>query len=260
MSDTGPDDLPTTLSIGVLASVAQFLVHEVGGHAAVCALLGGRVLAVAPLWMRCSSADPAMVLAGPLANVLAGAACWALLRWRAPSGAAARLFLWLSIAFQWLVAAGYLAVGAASGFGDWPVLLPSALTGWPGRVVAIGVAVGCYLLALRALARLGVERLGPSLVGDARLRALALLPSVAAAAVAVLAELAGRRSQVLGIALALGCTAAVGASLLTLPRFVAGQATSPGPGRTVPRATGWIVAGAGVAAGFIVLVGPAFGA
>ena len=80
--------------------------------------------------------------------------------------AALRLFLWLSIAFQWLVAAGYLAVGAASGFGDWPVILP-ALSSWPARVGAIIVAAGGYVLALRALARLGVQRLGPSLLEEA---------------------------------------------------------------------------------------------
>src|SRR6185369_5300207 len=74
-----------------------------------------------------------MVLAGPVANLAAGAVCWAILRGAPPRSAAVRLFLWVSVAFQWLVAAGYLAVGAASGFGDWPVILP-ALSAWPARL------------------------------------------------------------------------------------------------------------------------------
>ena len=207
MTASERDDLATTLAIGTLASIAQFVVHEVVGHGSACVLLGGQILAVAPLWMQCSLVDRAMVLAGPAANVGAGAICWAILRWRPPDGATLRLFLWLSLAFQWLVAAGYLAVGAASGFGDWPVIFPSVLGSWAGRIVAVAVAAVVYFLTLRTLARLGVERFGPSLRDEARLRRLALLPSLAAGAVAVLAELVGGRFQLLGLALAVGCTA-----------------------------------------------------
>src|SRR5262249_62195130 len=99
-----------------------------------CVLVGGRILALAPLWMRCSLDDRLMVLAGPMANVVTGALCWAVLRASPPRSAGLRLFLWLSIAFQWLAAAGHLPVPAAPGRGDWPVFLP-ALVAW-----AVGVA------------------------------------------------------------------------------------------------------------------------
>src|SRR4029078_5199245 len=101
----------------------------------------GRILAASPVWMRCSIDPRLMVLAGPVANLAAGAVCWAILRGAPPRSAAVRLSLWLSVAFQWLVAAGYLAVGAASGFGDWPVILP-ALSAWPGRPAATAPAAG----------------------------------------------------------------------------------------------------------------------
>jgi hypothetical protein len=257
VAETASDDLATTLAIGVAASVAQFVIHELVGHGSACLMVGGRILAVAPLWMRCSADHRLMVLAGPMANLAAGAVCWAILRASPPRTAAVRLFLWLSIAFQWLVAAGYLAVGAASGFGDWPVILP-ALSAWPARLAAIVVAAGGYLLTLRALARLGVQRLGASLLEEARLRRVGLFPALAAAAVVVLAELVGRRLHPLGLALALGCTAVVGWSLLALPRFVppkeARDAHFP-----VRRSLGWIASGAAVAVGFIALFGPAFG-
>jgi hypothetical protein len=257
VTETASDDLPTTVAIGITASLAQFVVHEVVGHGSVCVLLGGQILSVAPLWMRCSAVHRLMVLAGPMANLAAGALCWAILRAAPPRPATARLFLWLSIAFQWLVAAGYLAVGAASGFGDWPVILP-ALSALPARLAAILVAAGGYLLTLRVLARLGVQRLGASLLEDRRLARVGLLPALGAGAVAVAAELVGARFQPLGLALAAGCTAVVGWSLLAVPRFLP-EAAAPGDPVPVRRNLGWILGGAAAAVGFVALVGPAFG-
>jgi len=252
-----PDDLPTTLGIGLTAALAQFVVHEGLGHGSACVLLGGRILAVAPLWMRCSAEHRLMVLAGPLANVVAGAACWAVLSAARPRAATFRLFLWLSIAFEWLVAAGYLAVGAASGFGDWPVILP-ALSSWPVRLGAVAVAAAGYVLTLRVLARLGVERLGVSLLQERRLVRLGLLPALVAGAFVVLAEVVGGRLQPLGLALAIGCTGVVGWSLLALPRFAPAK-TAPGDGVFVRRSLGWLGVGAATAVAFVALVGPAFG-
>ena len=258
MAETEVDDLATTVAIGVMASVGQFVVHELVGHGTACVLVGGRILAVAPLWMRCSVDHRLMVLAGPMANLVAGGVCWALLRGAPPRSPASRLFLWLSIAFQWLVAAGYLAVGAASGFGDWPVILP-ALSAWSVRLAAIVVAVGGYVLALRALARLGVQRFGPSLVEESRLERVALLPALAAGAVAVLAELVGHRFQPLGLVLAIACTAVVGWSLLAVPRFAGPTPTDRIGDVAIPRSLGWILGGAAAALGFLGLVAPAYG-
>lgn len=257
MANTESDDLATTVAIGVIAALAQFVVHEVVGHGSACVLLGGRILAIAPLWMRCSIDPRLMVLAGPVANLAAGAVCWAILRGAPPRSAAVRLFLWLSVAFQWLVAAGYLAVGAASGFGDWPVILP-ALSAWPARLAAIALAAGAYLLTLRALARLGAQRLGASLLEERRLARAGLLPALVAGAIVIAAELVGGRHQPLGLALAAGCTAIVGWSLLAVPRFLP-EATAPGDAVTIRRSLRWVLAGAAVAVGFVALVGPAFG-
>jgi hypothetical protein len=77
VAETASDDLATTLAIGVAASVAQFVIHELVGHGSACLMVGGRILAVAPLWMRCSADHRLMVLAGPMANLAAGAVCWA---------------------------------------------------------------------------------------------------------------------------------------------------------------------------------------
>lgn len=65
MAKTESDDLATTVATGVIAALAQFVVHEVVGHGSACVLLGGWVLAVGPLWMRCSVDPRLMAFAGP---------------------------------------------------------------------------------------------------------------------------------------------------------------------------------------------------
>lgn len=256
MTNTGRDDVATTMAIGVMASVAQFLAHEGLGHGSVCRLLGGRVIALAPLWMRCSVSSSAVGAAGPLTNILAGLVCFAILRWWMPADARLRMFLWLSVAFQWLVAAGYLGVGAVTRFGDWGVLLPGVLGSWSGRLLFLALAAGCYGLVLRGQAHAAVRAFGASALEGARLSRLTLLPASAAAAVALGAELVGHRIQPLGLGLAAGCTLVVGWSLLTLPRFALRRSPEAGPEARIDRSEAWIVAGALVAVGFLIAVGP----
>ncbi len=55
----------TLAALGVLAHVAQTMLHEAGGHGVACMFEGGRVEMIAPLFMRCSVAAPAIVAAGP---------------------------------------------------------------------------------------------------------------------------------------------------------------------------------------------------
>ena len=251
------DDTATLLAAGVLAYIAETMLHEAGGHGGVCIAMGGHVTLLAPLFMQCSQTGLAMIAAGPLANVLGAVAAWAALRWvPRPLTPLAGLLLWLSFAFNALIACGYLFVGAATGFGDWPSLFawvaPPILWRLPAALCAACLYIGCLFLAawrFRALTASGDR-------ARSRLRRRALIPAAAAAVVACTAELAGGRMLPMPLLLALGCTLAVGYSLTAMD----GSLAAPRPGDRdlgpVPRRW-WLVALAvTVAAWFVVVVGP----
>src|SRR6185503_6556660 len=61
-------DLPTLAALGIVAFVAQSLLHEAVGHGAACLAIGGRITWLTPMYMRCSVESPAMVAAGPALN------------------------------------------------------------------------------------------------------------------------------------------------------------------------------------------------
>ena len=128
-------NLLSLAALGVLAYVAETLVHEAVGHGGVCLASGGALTLLAPLYMRCSVVTAAMIVAGPAANAVTGLLC--LIALQAPSlrNGAFRFFLWLSFVFNWLVAAGYLLVGSATGFGDWGVVFAAVTPDWHWRAI-----------------------------------------------------------------------------------------------------------------------------
>ncbi|HEY5106028.1 MAG TPA: hypothetical protein VII73_04545 [Caulobacteraceae bacterium] len=262
--DTAPsaprDSLSALLCLGVLAYVGETLLHEAVGHGGMCLATGGRVTALAPLWMRCSVVTPVMILCGPAINFFAGGLLFAVLRYAPPSGAAAREFLWLSFAFNLLVAFGYLVVGGASGFGDWGVLLAGVRPAILWRLPAVLVGAAGYYAALIVAARLYGRLNGAGAFAQGRLLGRTLVASAGAAIVACAAEIAGGRLAAGPLVLALGCTLAVGASLTRIGGFT--RARNPGQATLTPiRASPWLLAaGVAVALVFIFVVGPGFDA
>jgi hypothetical protein len=249
------DDAATLLALGILAYVAETVGHEAIGHGSVCLLTGGQVTAIAPLWMHCSVETPAMVLAGPLFNLAFGAACGvAVYLW--PRTGALGLWLWLSCAFNLLVACGYLAVGGATGFGDWPYLLGGGQPAWLWRAAAVGIGLAGYVAALSGLRRLYVRIAGPAGQASRRLQARTLLPAAGAAVVACAAELANGRIDLGGLGLSLGCTLFVGWSLSRIGE-PGGNADGPAAGAALaaPRRPLWIGAAALAAVSFILMIG-----
>ncbi len=250
------DDIPTLLAAGVLAYVAETMLHEAVGHGGVCLAQGHQFAMLAPLWMRCSEFTKPMIAAGPGANLLAALLCFAALRWLRLARPLVGLLLWLSFAFNALVACGYLAVGAATGFGDWPVLfarvdpaflwrMPAALTAVVGYYVCLGVAGSLF----RRLA-------GSGRTAQARLWRRAVWPATGAAVVACLAEITGGRFQVMPMLLALGCTLAVGFSLTSLSDAVVGMRPGDGELGPVARSPVAIALAMLVATGFVFAIGP----
>ncbi len=247
----GQADLLTLAALGVLAFVAETLLHEAGGHGSLCLVTGGKIVELAPLSMQCSVVTPQMVAAGPAMNLLVGLACLIGLRMR--SAGTLAMFLWLSLVFNWMVAEGYLLIGALTGFGDWAVLFsgvhPALLWRVPAAAIALAAYMGTIALAGRTLTRLtGIE--GPS---RALLARLVLVPTGAAALVAIGAALAGG-GQPLRLALAIGSTLFVGLTLMGL----AGTSTAAigACGLRVPFRAALVGLAVVVAGGFIVLVGP----
>jgi multisubunit Na+/H+ antiporter MnhC subunit len=253
---TTRDDTVTLMAAGVLAYVGETLLHEAVGHGGVCLASGLRFTMLAPLWMRCSEFSPAVVAAGPAANVLAGAAFMAILLWRRPAGALWSLLLWLGFVFNALVACGYLGVGAATGFGDWPVLFDAVSPSLAWRIPAILVAVAAYYACLRAAARLFRRFSGSGAAAAARLWRRAMLAGAGAAIVACAAEVIGGRAQPLPLLLALGTTLVVGFSVTSMNTAVmAPQAGDLDQGDVGP--SRWvIVASIVVAVGFVSAIGP----
>src|SRR5581483_4585471 len=114
LSDTDPVDALTLAALGILAFVAQTLSHEAVGHGSLCVLFGGRIVLIAPFYMQCTIQPWTMVAAGPGANLLEGLVAYLLLRRASGKAGPAVYWLWLFFLQTWLVAAGYLLVGAIS--------------------------------------------------------------------------------------------------------------------------------------------------
>jgi hypothetical protein len=146
------DDTLTLMGAGVLAYVGETLTHEAVGHGGMCVAIGLHVTRLAPLFMRCSAFSSAVVAAGPAANVVAAGLFLTVLLLARPARPLWSLLLWLNFVFNALVACGYLAVGAATGFGDWPVLFGGITPSIVWRLPAILVAVAAYYGCLRLTA------------------------------------------------------------------------------------------------------------
>jgi hypothetical protein len=250
------DDTATLLAAGVLAYVTETLAHEALGHGGVCLATGKTVLLVAPLWMRCSDVLAPMVAAGPAANAIAAACCAALLWLRPPTRPVLALLLWLGFAFNVLVAAGYLGVGALTGFGDWPFLFAGVSPPLAWRIPAGCIAIAAYAGCLSLAAALFRRQAGVGALARTRLWRRSMAPAAGAALVACLAEIYGGRAQPGPLLLALGCTLAVGLSLTNLDNAVARETTGSRDLGPVPR-TPWLIA-VGLAAGtlFVLIIGP----
>jgi len=142
---TLPDSPATLAALGLLAYLSADVAHHVAGHGGACLALGGQLLRLTSIRADCSCTGAAIDLAGPLANLLLGAAAWAAGRWLRSAAAPTRLFLLLTAGFNLFYFAGQLAYCAAANTDDW---------WWPLRQARVPAA-GRYLLAALGLALYG---------------------------------------------------------------------------------------------------------
>jgi hypothetical protein len=243
----------TLAALGTIAYVGEALLHEAAGHGGMCLATGGRITLLTALYMRCSELTILMVAAGPGMNLLVGLLSLLLLQRREAISGIWRYTLWLAFLFNWLVAAGYAMVGAATRFGDWDAMFAPIRPSWLWRV-PLGVgALFFYAMTLRLASRIFVRITG-LVQPDLRTRTrLILLPTGAATLVALAAQLYGQGTGPLGVGLALGCTLVPGATLVWA---FDGKGAQPGSPLRIPFSGIWSAAGGLIAAGFILFIGP----
>lgn len=167
MATTQRVDWLTIAGLGLMLMPLTTMWHEIGGHAATCLVLGGRVSELGAFYVKCDGlghgANVVVALAGASVDTVAALGVFQL--WHRAKGDLARLVLWLVWIDKAMVAAGYLCFSGATGLGD---LGPGATGGigplpmpllWRAGELAIGIAAYIWIV------RKGIATLS-AMVGD----------------------------------------------------------------------------------------------
>jgi len=113
-------DVLTVVGLAALLLPMTTMWHEIGGHAAACLLVGGRPTSIGAFYVDCVGdtgwARIVVACAGVLVDGIVSVIAWRL--WRRARGDLSRLVLWYIWIGKGLVAAGYLCFSAVSGVGD----------------------------------------------------------------------------------------------------------------------------------------------
>jgi len=140
-------------AIAAVAFIVACVAHEVIGHGGMCLAVGGRVTLLTSVYFQCTNGGPLTDAAGPLMNLLVGAACWSLARNRPPTSLS-RLFFVLAMAFDLFWGAGYFIFSAVTNTGDWAFVLRdlSLEPRWLWRLLMGALGVVIYVRSARAVA------------------------------------------------------------------------------------------------------------
>lgn len=152
-------DLVTIVGLAMLLIPLSTMWHEIGGHAAACAALGGRVTTIGAFYVDCDGLagwrDHVVAIAGVTVNSVAALVAWRL--WRGARGDMARLVLWYVWVGQAFVAAGYFCFSGVTGFGDLGTGTDGSLAALPGavpiRLAEIVLGIAAYILLVFAAIR-----------------------------------------------------------------------------------------------------------
>lgn len=154
-------DYLTIAGWGFLLMPLLTMWHEIGGHAAACALQGGHVTTIGAFYVDCDGlrgvGNIIVACAGVFVNALLAIAVY--FAWRKSEKGTARIILWLIWVSEAFVASGYFLFSGVTGFGDLGIgeggsLSTFGLT-WPVQVIEILIGAASYILlvfaAIRAL-------------------------------------------------------------------------------------------------------------
>jgi hypothetical protein len=139
-------------AIAAVAFIVACVAHEAIGHGGMCLAVGGRITLLTSVYFRCTNGGPLTDAAGPVMNLIVGAACWSLARNR-PLASRSRLFFVLAMAFNLFWGAAYLIFSAVTNTGDWAFVLRdlSLEPRWLWRLLMGVLGVGMYVLSARAV-------------------------------------------------------------------------------------------------------------
>ena len=140
-------------AIAAVAFIVACVAHEAIGHGGMCLAVGGRITLLTSVYFHCTNGGPLTDAAGPLMNLIVGAACWSLARNR-PLASQSRLFFVLAMAFNLFWGAGYLIFSAVTNTGDWAFVLRdlSLEPRWLWRLLMGALGVSVYVRSARAVA------------------------------------------------------------------------------------------------------------
>jgi hypothetical protein len=256
-------DRMTVVAIAIVAYALANVIHEGLGHGGTCIAVGGRLTALSAVHADCATegrgvlANSLVAAAGTLANLVAGAAAWLLLR-RQTRLTSRRYFLWLFMTLNLLQGTGYWLFSGVANIGDWAELVAGLEPRWLYRAILATLGLAGYWGAIV----LGLRTLNP-LVGDGpdrlkRARTLCLVPYLAGGVLYVAAGALNPVSPLL-VLISAGAASFGGVSafawmteLLRGPRYP--------PSRSVPlvvaRSLGWIACAAATALVFVGILGP----
>ncbi len=186
-------DWLTVAGLGALLMPLLTMWHEIGGHAAACAVQGGHVAAIGAFYVECTGLarvpETIVACAGVIMNMALSLAVY--FGWRRAKGDALRLVLWLIWVSEAFVASGYFLFSGVTRFGDLGIgegggLSSFGLT-WPIQIIEIVIGAASYILLVRAAIRTLNMMIGtgPDTRHVRRLIAHVYYGSVGAAAVVV---------------------------------------------------------------------------
>jgi hypothetical protein len=165
----GPD-MTTLVAVSALAYVLAVALHEHGGHATACVLLGSHLKELGAFYVDCddsalSSAGIRMVaVAGPLVSLILGIGSFAVLRRVSPARPLAYYFTWLLGGLGLMSATGYPLFSGVSGLGDLGTTQDGALFGatpeWLWRVALTITGAVAYFFVVRHLGRTMIPLVG----------------------------------------------------------------------------------------------------
>lgn len=244
--------------MAVVAYAACDMTHEVLGHGVACLLTGVRPLSLSTVALQTGTSDRWVAVAGSIANVIVGVLGFSLLRRRAAFDAVT-YFLWLFAATNLLNGTGYLFFSGALDIGDWAVVIsglePHAV--WRWLLILAGTAL--YVGAIRWIAWEAIRLIREGPLSRPDIRRL-VFPAYVAGGLLLVAGSALNRidpSLILTSGVSSGFGAMVG--LVFVPRIVERGTRAASDGAAAPPfplRAGWVIAGALVALGFVLLLGP----
>jgi hypothetical protein len=249
------DDLPTIVSLAVLAYVVQDVLHEGLGHGVVAWFSGARRLTISTVALQSDISSRWIEAAGTLVNLAFAGIFWLLLLKPQRYKPVTRYFLILLIAGNLFSGTGYFLFSGIMNFGDWAQVIKDLPHHGLLRAGLIMVGVVSYYLSMLVVAS-QLRAFLPDEAASRRVRTLAWTPYVAEGALAGLAGILNPAGLFYVIASALPSTLGANAGMLSLPSLMRGwKRNQPEPVPPIPRSRGWIAAAIAVGLFFVVVLG-----